>query len=312
MAKLACYRHDVNAGLPDGPQAGLAAMNTTASAGAPIHFSLSRSRQEQSFLSGISVQRLLTMIEKVRGAHALAASPVVPSVASPESVVASTTVQVAAGEGAVGIKTSKHRTQNLAIVRALEQQGLLAKAGVYIEFGAGKGLLSSVVSEATPSASFVLLDWSKPQAAADKEMAERGINCARYKLDLRHLWLRGIPEVWPISPPSAFRRSAIGKHLCGAATDFSLRSVVDALQTKGLHDEIARGEGGGGGGDGALGGVAAVDGVTIATCCHHKCSWASYTNRNFLEGLGFNEDDFRHSPPPPPPPHTHTHTHTHT
>ena len=30
----------------------------------------------------------------------------------------------------------------------------------------------------------------------------------------------------------------------------------------------------------------------IATCCHQKCTWATYVNRPFLEGLGIDEEAF--------------------
>jgi tRNA:m4X modification enzyme len=54
---------------------------------------------------------------------------------------------------------------------------------------------------------------------------------------------------------------AVGKHLCGAATDLSLAAVV------------------------ASGGM----GVAIATCCHHLCSFADYVNVPYLSSLGLRD-----------------------
>lgn len=136
------------------------------------------------------------------------------------------------------------------------------------------------------------------------------MQCTRHKLDLRHLWLRGLPEIWPLpseapgttppsdsgslplsAPPSSIpgkicrpchpcepsppvRRVAIAKHLCGCATDFALRSMVLAA------------------GDGGNADSAVMRGVMIATCCHHKCTWNAYVNQPFMERLGFGAAEF--------------------
>lgn len=61
---------------------------------------------------------------------------------------------------------------------------------------------------------------------------------------------------------------SIAKHLCGEATDMSIRAVVRAADTTN---------------------ATAADGtnrhvkhhVAIATCCHHRCSWATYVNKSW-------------------------------
>ena len=69
----------------------------------------------------------------------------------------------------------------------------------------------------SPAARFVLFDWSKPSSSVDAGLRERGLACSRYKIDLRHLWLRGVPEiVWPASAQAAAsaqaEASAQGQH----------------------------------------------------------------------------------------------------
>lgn len=59
-------------------------------------------------------------------------------------------------------------------------------------------------------------------------------------------------------PPD--RLIACAKHLCGGATDISLRSLRDR------------------------GGAEAI--VCVATCCHHRCDTATYVNLPFLRRLG--------------------------
>ena len=178
--------------------------------------------------------------------------------------------------------------------------------------------------------SFVLIDWAKPQASADKLLRSRGVTVCRYKIDLRHLWLPGVAELClPVTrhslptptpqPTGTWRRMAIAKHLCGCATDFSLRSLVASAALDTIADrttEAAAGRAAGAGaevmGAGlALGvpdgikGVAGSEGdgrsprsappfkgMMIATCCHHRCTWGSYVNRPFLESVGICEADF--------------------
>ena len=74
----------------------------------------------------------------------------------------------------------------------------------------------------------------------------------------------------------------IAKHLCGLATDISLRS----LQTFSKKDSCDKDK--------------QVDekitenahGVAIATCCHHACSWADYTGAEWLQARGISSQEF--------------------
>ena len=79
----------------------------------------------------------------------------------------------------------------------------------------------------------------------------------------------------PCAPRAYGKWSALGKHLCGVATDYTLRSLVAAAS---------------GGSDGAR--RAVVDGVVVATCCHHRCEWRSYVNQEYILSLGFSGEQF--------------------
>ncbi len=61
----------------------------------------------------------------------------------------------------------------------------------------------------------------------------------------------------------------VSKHLCGAATDLALRSLV--------HRDLDRER---------------VAGIMIALCCHHRCDWDVFVGQDFLKGRGFDEEDF--------------------
>ena len=84
----------------------------------------------------------------------------------------------------------------------------------------------------------------------------------------------------------------LAKHLCGLATDISLRSAAtftvppsstSSSSAAGPSTERALGEGGS-----REGGVLSsqLGGVAIATCCHHACSWEDYVGATFLKTEG--------------------------
>jgi len=73
----------------------------------------------------------------------------------------------------------------------------------------------------------------------------------------------------------------VGKHLCGGGTDVSLRcalhlNAANSSQKKEEGEERHT----------------AVEGFTIALCCHQRCTWESYVNKPFLEELGLNRAEF--------------------
>ena len=95
----------------------------------------------------------------------------------------------------------------------------------------------------------------------------------RVKIDIRHLYL---PRVRLVAATPTATAVYASKHLCGVATDLALRCAASASEGEG-------GEGGKGGeGESGEGGVG-CDGVAIALCCHHKCTWADYVGRAWME-----------------------------
>ena len=99
----------------------------------------------------------------------------------------------------------------------------------------------------------------------------------------------------------------LGKHLCGAATDFALRGL--------LHREFrasgaAVRDGFDVGNASPIGNTArqrsdspqarsksaqpapALAGLCIAPCCHHACSWQAYVGKDVIRELGFSAREF--------------------
>uniref|UniRef100_A0A1I8IH77 tRNA:m(4)X modification enzyme TRM13 n=2 Tax=Macrostomum lignano TaxID=282301 RepID=A0A1I8IH77_9PLAT len=93
--------------------------------------------------------------------------------------------------------------------------------------------------------------------------------------------------------------TALGKHLCGAATDLALRCLAgldaDAEDNNsGSHgcsdSKRARIAGQLAEADRSAG-VGPVGGV-IALCCHHRCLWSAYVGKRRMASLGIGPEDF--------------------
>ena len=154
-------------------------------------------------------------------------------------------------------------------------RGLLSETPVYIEFGAGRGMLSLGVDfslnghlptdPAYPADSrgkYLLIDMSPVRFKADRWLRHKESDFQRVTGNIRDIDLRKVP----IFQPERNRHIVgIAKHLCGVATDYTIRCVVNAMA-------------------GPRGGLE-VDGVCIATCCHHRCQWHSFAGREVFEEL---------------------------
>ena len=69
---------------------------------------------------------------------------------------------------------------------------------------------------------------------------------------------------------SAKHIAVIAKHLCGAATDLTLRSLLPFAASEDRP---------------------VVD-LCIATCCHHVCNYADYVGKEWIHSQGFSADEF--------------------
>ena len=169
----------------------------------------------------------------------------------------------------------RHRQQRHAIAEQLAALGVLGQGHCLVELGAGNGELSLAVAEAYPEAvasdALILLDRSaKPKGkgkgsrlAADPALAEHFGSVSRVKLGIEDVDLGGLRDT--LAPGR--RLVVFAKHLCGAATDYALRAVAAACESRES-----------GGFDGRP--VA----VVLGSCCHHRCTWAAYPARSWLSG----------------------------
>jgi hypothetical protein len=214
-----------------------------------------------------------------------------------------------------------------------------------------------MLARATHAEAFVVNDVRTFKLKADRHMrrlrdsGEKPVRFIRCRTDLKDFVATGSLEelakadaarlVQTSNAQSAAAASratspsfvGIGKHLCGAASDFALRALVEqgcrpsdasgsaaAARTPAATDGGATGGCVGGNcaeGDHSHGNgtsqakgkdtgksVAAVDGgefqgsrgclegVCIATCCHHRCTWQAYVGKYTMRQLGFDQREF--------------------
>ncbi|AAS51757.2 ADL163Wp [Eremothecium gossypii ATCC 10895] len=179
----------------------------------------------------------------------------------------------------------KHALQQSSLIQHLREAGLWVapeRPVAYVEFGCGRGELSRYINQAAvleqlerggPAAppAFVLVDRACPRMKFDSKFAEDVAELharfcpsvppderpapavTRKKIDIRDLRLAAL-----LSP--GLEHIAVSKHLCGVATDLTLRCL-------------------------AAGPRASLCGALIAMCCRHACNPAEYANPAYVEAL---------------------------
>uniref|UniRef100_W5LF98 tRNA:m(4)X modification enzyme TRM13 n=1 Tax=Astyanax mexicanus TaxID=7994 RepID=W5LF98_ASTMX len=188
----------------------------------------------------------------------------------------------------------KHLKQQASILGNMEALELLGPGRCYVEFGAGKGKLSHWIHVAIEQAKdihFLLVERSSTRFKVDGKHKNTDAIFDRLQVDIQHLDLRKVPFLREKGLPVI----AVGKHLCGAATDLTLRCLFEhnlkdqdcdpptkrVKLNEGSEEDTKPGE------------ELKVSGVAIAVCCHHRCDWRHYVGKQFFRerGLGVREFD---------------------
>ncbi|CCG20644.1 2'-O-methyltransferase [Candida orthopsilosis Co 90-125] len=171
----------------------------------------------------------------------------------------------------------KHIIQQSSLIGNLKRLGLLSSDIFYMEFGCGKGELSRYVNQcvlhdssgSVENYGFGLIDRGTNRLKADNKIIQESEPfqvkpiIKRSKIDIMHLHVDKFME--DIHPKDVV---AISKHLCGAATDLTLKSLLNSNLFK----------------DGKFGGM------LIAMCCRHVCFEDEFLpqSKEYLSSLGFN------------------------
>ncbi|XVE77501.1 hypothetical protein DITRI_Ditri13aG0067800 [Diplodiscus trichospermus] len=182
----------------------------------------------------------------------------------------------------------KHVTQQASILGNLEEFGVLESSvgnekcefvelaensnGVpaVVEFGAGRGYLTQMLADCYGIRRVFLVERKSYKLKADRSLRQKeSLTLERLRIDIEDLNLNAVGSLQGLT------YIAIGKHLCGPATDLTLRCCLPNKW------------------NGEQSGVNCyLRGLAIATCCHHLCQWKHYINKKYLTALGISKEEF--------------------
>ncbi|KAG3035295.1 hypothetical protein PC121_g852 [Phytophthora cactorum] len=183
----------------------------------------------------------------------------------------------------------RHIEQQASIIGHMEKMKLLEDPNAaFVELGAGRGMLSLALAQMYPDCLYVLIDRAHTRGKADRfiggdgkgdEATKESSSTLRAKIDIRHLNFAGMQEI--LDKPVV----CMSKHLCGVATDLSLRAIAQTLPEPNSDKDIPS--------EGTTASVSSsFQGLAIALCCHHVCAWEDYVNPEFFQSQGFKPEEF--------------------
>lgn len=161
-----------------------------------------------------------------------------------------------------GAETRKHLLQTSAILGYLEHYRLLNDGTSFVEYGAGKGQVAFWLAQAItnhPNSNVLLIDRASLRNKKDNQ------------LDDTHAVYRIRADIcdFDMNKFDLLRKSknivGMGKHLCGAATDFAIRCILNGNK-----------------GDGGDAKASKTDVFIVALCCHHRCDWLPFVGKEFF------------------------------
>mmetsp|Transcript_19962 Transcript_19962/g.25914 ORF Transcript_19962/g.25914 Transcript_19962/m.25914 type:complete len:469 (+) Transcript_19962:61-1467(+) len=177
------------------------------------------------------------------------------------------------------LRKRKHEVQQNAILGCLFDRSYcdsVPQNTCFVEMGAAKGGLSiatrkrlKALANPPTGISHVLIDRSSFKYRDDRQITSTNDKTwERIKIDIRDLVLHKIGKVAEASNIVVY-----SKHLCGAATCYTIRSCLPAMK---LRKE----------------GIRFPGAIAIALCCHHVCDWDAYPNREVLKQFGIMRKEF--------------------
>ncbi|RLN89073.1 hypothetical protein BBJ28_00004883 [Nothophytophthora sp. Chile5] len=188
----------------------------------------------------------------------------------------------------------RHIEQQASIIGHMEQVELLQDPGAaFVELGAGRGMLSLALAQTFPDSLFVLVDRAHTRGKADRFIGsdlkddakgKQEPKTLRAKIDIRHLNFAGMRELTGKSVV------CMSKHLCGVATDLSLRAIAQTLPQPSRADRNNAAPAQSAPPSPSI--STCFQGLAIALCCHHVCAWEDYVNPAFFLAQGFQPQEF--------------------
>jgi tRNA:m4X modification enzyme len=158
----------------------------------------------------------------------------------------------------------KHLLQASSILGIMQQEDFLTPKTCFIEFGAGKAALTFWLANSIKDlekAKVLVIDRASHRHKKDNLIRDRDL-VERIRADIADLDLKGLKV-----EQDCF--VGISKHLCGAATDLTLRCIV-----QGNESEVK------------------TRGILIATCCHHRCTFNTFVGKDWLKANEIDRKTF--------------------
>ncbi|KAI9247550.1 methyltransferase TRM13-domain-containing protein [Sporodiniella umbellata] len=177
------------------------------------------------------------------------------------------------------VQWTKHLDQQSSLIGHMESNGMLQdKSSIFVEFGAGKGDLSGwvkkAVNEENGEASYVLIDRKNVRSKVDPSLVGHSQNKSvvqRLLMDIKDIQLAKVESI----ADNEKKVVAFSKHLCGCATDITLKCLMNYVE----HER-------------SLGRSDPITGIVIAVCCHQLCRYEMYPNVEFLESIKMDKAEF--------------------
>lgn len=161
-----------------------------------------------------------------------------------------------------GSEKRRHLLQTSSILGIMQNEEFLQPKTCFIEFGAGKAAVTFWLASALKDVAdtkVLVVDKASHRHKRDNLIQDRDL-VERIRADIADLNLNGLDM---LGKCESF--SGVSKHLCGAATDLTLRCMVQgnrhAVKTKNF---------------------------IICVCCHHRCSWNTFVGKDWLLANGID------------------------
>ncbi|KAI9305134.1 methyltransferase TRM13-domain-containing protein [Cunninghamella echinulata] len=185
-------------------------------------------------------------------------------------------------EDGLSLKSARHLYQQSSLLGHMHEYGMLKdKTACFMEFGAGKGELSGhlkdALQEENGESTYILIDRKNVKHKYDSYLlgkSKRQSTVRRILMDIKDLNLAKMDEL--VNDQDQKKKVVcLSKHLCGSATDITLKCLMNYVEQEKLN-----------------GNSRPISGIIIALCCHQICRYEMYPNNKFLEKIGITNLDF--------------------
>ncbi|KAL0436029.1 UNVERIFIED_CONTAM: tRNA:m(4)X modification enzyme TRM13 [Sesamum radiatum] len=211
--------------------------------------SIFTSEMKRSAVYAMSAPRFLELIAKIKSVHASICNSIPDSFRIPE---------------ACSIWTNRE------VDKESERD---ADVSAVVEFGAGRGYLTQMLADCYGIKKVLLVERKSYKLKADRSLRQKeSLVLERLRIDIEDLNLNAVESLQGVG------YMAIGKHLCGPATDVTLRCCIRQQSNENTDAQSQA--------------SCYLRGLAIATCCHHLCQWKNYINKRYISELGFTKEDF--------------------